>query len=51
MPHQALTPKEQRLKKLAQMRIDSLRKMAAGRSGLGPGQSAPSHPKRPARAL
>lgn len=47
MPHQALTPREQRLKKLAQMRIDNLKKMRATQQGRTRRPGVPRQPARP----
>ena len=50
MPEQSMTRNE-RLKKLAQMRIDYLKKMRAGRHGRTPGPSAPSRATRQTRTV
>lgn len=50
MPRQTMTRNE-RLKKLAQMRIDSLKKMGAARQGRVPRPGSPSRPERPTRTV
>ena len=47
MPHHTMTRNEERLKKLAQMRIDNLKKMRATQQGRTPRPGVPCQPARP----